>query len=80
MGCFSGINYSITTRFWLKIKLNVHPLPKKIQKIEHSMRYWVTWLKRNDHLKKLMFTLYANAQRSGVEKKMLKDITVGLRK
>lgn len=27
-----------------------------------------------------MFTLYANAQRSGVEKKMLKDITVGLRK
>lgn len=42
------------------------------------MRYWVTWLKRNDHLKKLMFTLYANAQRSGVEKKTLKDITVGL--
>lgn len=25
-----------------------------------------------------MFTLYANAQRSGVEKKTLKDITVGL--
>lgn len=28
----------------IKIKLNVHPLPhpKKIQKIEYSMRYWVT--------------------------------------